>query len=187
MHRTSISYFTLCLLLAVASLLAGQSAAVDIDKVSESVEGYFRQKRPGWKHETAPPATPPGVQPSRDVAIHFWSSENCLTAEVRIDGASHGARPVPCRFKLAIDQSPSAAEARTRLSNFVLNEPSANATAIPAGDKGYIWRGNHVVFVKGKFTFWLDGGVDLRVGDFTINREFTERLAKDIADVVAAN
>jgi len=39
-----------------------------------------------------------------------------------------------------------------------------------------------VVFIKGKFTFWLSGGLDLRVGDFTNNSEFIMKLAKEIAE-----
>ena len=175
----------LCLLLAsAASPLVGQSLAPDLEKVSKGVENSFRQKRPEWRHETVPPATPPGSQPSPDVVIHFWSSEKCLTAEVIIDGVSSGTQPVSCRVKLAIDQSPSASAARARLSDFALHERSASPVAV--GDKGYFWRGTELVFVKGKFTFWLGGGLDLRVGDFTNNREFMEKLAKEIADAVPA-
>lgn len=175
----------MCFLLAsAASPLAGQSPATDLDKVSRSVENSFRQKRPEWKHKTVLPATPPGSQPSPDVVIHFWSSEKCLTAEVVIDGVSAGKHPVSCRIKLAIDQSESAAAARTRLNDFVLNEGSASSMSV--GDKGYVWRGSEVVFVRGKFTFWLGGEVQLRVGDFTNNREFMEKLAKEIADAVPA-
>jgi len=185
MCQKYIPTYILCLLLASASSpLAGQSLASDLDKVSKSVENYLRQMRPEWNHETVPPATPPGSQPSPDVVIHFWSSEKCLTAEVIIDGVSSGKHPVSCRVKLAIDQSSSASAARTRLSNFVLDERSASPISV--GDKGYIWRGSEVVFIKGKFTFWLGGGLNLRVGDFTNNREFMEKLAKEIADAVPA-
>jgi len=187
MRQTVVPYLILCLLLAsAASSLAGQSDADDLDKISERVESYIRQKKSGWKHETVLPPMPPGSQPSRDVVIHFWSSERCLTAELSLDGVSYGARPVPCRVKLAIDQSPSATEARTRLSDFVLRQPGVNSTPLSVGDKGYVWNGSDVVFIKGRFTFWLSGGVELRVGDFAINREFTEKLAKDIAEAVAA-
>lgn len=186
MRQKYIPAYLLCLLLASeASTLAGQSLARDLDKVSKSVENSFRQKRPEWKHETVPPATPPGSQPSPDVVIHFWSSEKCLTAEVIIDGVSSGKHPVSCRIKLAIDQSESAAAARTRLNNFVLDESSASSISL--GDKGYVWRGSEVVFVKGKFTFWLGGDVRLRVGDFTNSREFMKKLAKEIADAVPAS
>lgn len=185
MYQKYISACVLSFVFASASApLAGQSLAPDLDKVSKSVEHNFRQKRSEWKHETVPPAMPPGSQPSPDVVIHFWSSEKCLTAEVIIDEVSLGKHPVSCRVKLAIDQSPSAAAARERLSNFVLNERSASA--IPVGDKGYLWRGSDVVFIKGKFTFWLGGGLNLRVGDFTNSREFMEKLAKEIADAVPA-
>jgi len=186
MYQKFIPAYLLCLLLAsAASPLAGQSLSPDLDKVSKSVVESLRQKRPEWKHETVPAAMPPGSQPSPDVVIHFWSSEKCLTAEVIIDGVSSGKHPVSCRVKLAIDQSASASAARTRLSDFVLHERSASS--ITVGDKGYIWRGSEVVFVKGKFTFWLGGGLDLRVGDFTNNREFMEKLAKEIAEAVPAN
>jgi hypothetical protein len=174
-----------CVVLAsLSSSLAGQSLSADLDKVSKGVENHLRQKRPEWKHQTVPPATPPGSQPSPDVVIHFWSSEKCLTAEVVIDGVSSGKHPVSCHIKLAIDQSPSASAAYTRLSNFVLTERSASPISV--GDKGYIWRGSDVVFIKGKFTFWLSGDVSLRVGDFTNDREFLEKLAKEIADDVPA-
>ncbi|HEV7906415.1 MAG TPA: hypothetical protein VGO96_21435 [Pyrinomonadaceae bacterium] len=185
MSQKYIQAYLLCLLLAsAASPLAGQALAPDLDRVSKSVENSFRQKRPEWKHETVPPATPPGSQPSPDVVIHFWSSEKCLTAEVVIDGVSAGKHPVSCRVKLAIDQSASALAARTRLDEFVLNERSASPLSV--GDKGYIWRGSEVVFVKGKFTFWLVGDLQLRVGDFTNNREFMEKLAREIAEAVPA-
>jgi hypothetical protein len=72
-----------------------------------------------------------------------------------------------------------------RLSNFVLNERSASPVQV--GDKGYVWRGSEVVFIKGKFTFWLGGILELRVGDFTNSREFMEKLAKEIADAAPAN
>ncbi|MBA3711278.1 MAG: hypothetical protein H0W76_02380 [Pyrinomonadaceae bacterium] len=173
----------LCLFLAGAACpIAGQSVDPDLARVSQNVENYFRQQRPGWKHESVPPVTPPGSQPSPYVVIHFWSSEKCLIAEVTIDDVSSGKQPVSCRVKLAIDQSPSAAEARTRLGNFVLEQRGARPVSV--GDKGYAWGGSEVVFVKGKFTFWLGGGLDLRVGDFTNNGEFMGKLAKEIADAV---
>jgi hypothetical protein len=189
MRRTGFTHFILCLVLAgLASPHAGQSVAAtaDLEQVSGRVESYMREKRPGWKHERVSPATPPGGQPSRDVVVHFWSSEKCLTAGLSLDGVSYGTQPVPCTFKLAIDQTPSATEARTRLSDFVLNQRDADPKPCEAGDKCYVWNGSHVVFVKGRFTFWLSGGVDLRVGDFTVNRMFAEKLAKDIAGAVAA-
>ena len=185
MSPKHVPAFMLCLfLVGAASTLAGQSTAPELEKVSKSVEDSFRRKRPEWKHETVPPATPPGSQPSPDVVIHFWSSEKCLTAEVIIDGVTSGKHPVSCRIKLAIDQSASAAAARARLDDFVLHEQSASPISL--GDKGYRWRGTDVVFIKGKFTFWLGGGVNLRVGDFTNNREFMEKLAKEIADALPA-
>jgi hypothetical protein len=186
MNQTTVRQVILLLLLAsVASTPAGQSNVTDLDKLSERVESYVRQKRPGWKHETALPPIPPGGQPSGEVSIHFWSSENCLTAELKVGGVSYDAQPVPCSVKLAIDRSPSATEARTRLSTFVYDQRGAKPTPLVIGDKGYVWNGSHVVFVKGKYTFWISGVVDLRVGDFTINREFTETWAKDIAEAIA--
>jgi hypothetical protein len=185
MSQKFIPVYVLCLLLAsTASPLAGQSLSPDLDKISKSVENSFRQKRSEWKHETVPPAMPPGSQPSADVVIHFWSSEKCLTAEVVIDGVSAGKHPVPCRVKLAIDQSASPSAARTRLDDFVLHERSASSISV--GDKGYVWRGAEVVFIKGKFTFWLGGDLQLRVGDFTNNRELMEKLAQEIAEAVPA-
>ncbi|HEV2802564.1 MAG TPA: hypothetical protein VGW12_18980 [Pyrinomonadaceae bacterium] len=175
---------SLLLTTTASSRFNGQSLAPDLAKVSKNVEGYFNQKKPGWKHEIVPPATPPGSQPSPNVVIHFWSSEKCLVAEVIIDGVRSGEQPVPCRVKLAIDQSPSASAARERLGNFVLDEKSASP--ITVGDKGYVWRGSEVVFIKGKFTFWLGGNLELRVGGFTNNREFMERLAREIAEAAQA-
>lgn len=96
-------------------VLAAQTKALSLEQVSEQVEGYIQKSR-AWKHETALPPTPPGAQPSSDVSIHFWSSEKCLTASLRIERKSYGEQPVPCRFKLAIDQSSSAMSARTKLS-----------------------------------------------------------------------
>jgi hypothetical protein len=71
------------------------------------------------------------------------------------------------------------------LIQFARNEPSA--TPIAVGDKGYFWHGTDLIFIKGKFTFWLNGSLQLRVGDFTNNKEFTEKLAKEIADSVVLN
>lgn len=185
MLPTSLRCFVRCLLLVgIVAPAAGQAIPTDLDQVSKRVENYFSEKKAGWKHETAPPATPPGSTPSRDVVIHFWSSESCLTAELTLDGVSYGAKPVPCRIKLAIDQSPTATEARARLSNFARNQYGGNLMPVEMGDKGYVWNGSNIVFIKGRFTFWLDGGVDLRVGDFAINREFIERLAKEIEQSV---
>jgi len=183
MKQNRIPY-VLCLLLVCASPLAGQSLEPELEKVGKGVERYFQQKRPGWVHDSVPPAMPPGSRPSPTVAIHLWSSEKCLTAEVIIDGVNSGKQPVPCRVKLAIYQAPSASEAHTGLSNFVLGERSA--TPITVGDKGYVWHGSKLVFIKGKFTFWLSGGLDVRVGDFSYNGEFMEKLAKEIADAVPA-
>lgn len=151
----------------------------DLEKVSKAVEAYMQKNKPDWRHETALPPTPQGSPPSPAVAIHFWSSEKCATAELLIDGVNVGKHPVSCRIKVAIDQSTSASAARERLANFVREEPSASPVAV--GEKGYIWRGGDVVFVKGKFTFWCSGGLDLRVGDFTNNSEFVLKLAKEIA------
>jgi hypothetical protein len=185
MYRKLLTIHLSALLLSVTSSnAAGQSLRPDLEKVSRAVETYFEKNRLDWRHETALPPTPPGGQPSPDVAIHFWSSEKCVTAELVIDGVNVGKHPVSCRIKLAIDQSPSASDARARLTNFVRDERSASP--ISAGDKGYIWRGGDVVFVKGKFTFWLSGGLDLRVGDFTSNPDFMVKLAKEIADAAPA-
>jgi hypothetical protein len=177
----------LTLLLSGASTLLGQSTAPELEKISGRVESFMRQKKPAWKHETALPPTPPGMPPSPYVVIHFWSSENCYTAGLSIDGTDYGSQVVPCRVKLAIDQTPSLTETRTRLSDFVHNQRGASPTPLQIGDKGYLWNGSDVVFIKGKFTFWLSGVVDLRVGDFTINKEFTQKLAKDIAEALDAN
>jgi len=185
MCQKYILAYTLCLLLVPASsLLAEQSLAPDLDKISKSVENYFRQSRPDWEHKTVPPATPPGSQPSPNVVIHFWSSDKCLTAEVITDGVSSGERPVPCRVKLAIDQSPSAAAASARLADFAVEEQSASPVSV--GEQGYVWHGSDVVFVKGKFTFWVGVNLDRRAAGLTKNREFTEELAKEIADAVPA-
>lgn len=159
--------------------VAAQSNPVTLDQVSKQLEDYIQKSR-GWKHETALPPTPPGFPPSPDVSIHFWSSEKCLTATVHIDRRSYGEKPVPCRFKLAIDQSSSAMTARDRLSNFVRTSRDEMPTLFPIGDKGYKWRGS-IVFIKGRFTFWLNGTVDLNIGDFSIQSQFMESLAKDIA------
>jgi hypothetical protein len=166
-------------------VLATQAKALTLDQVSAQVEGYIQESR-GWNHETALPPTPPGAQPSRDVSIHFWSSEKCLTASLIIDRKSYGLQPVPCRVKLAIDQSSSAISARDRLGNFVMNEREHKPVPFPVGDKGYIWGGS-IVFIKGRFTFWLSGTVDLNIGDFSIQREFMEKLARDIAAAVTAS
>lgn len=184
MRQKYLQVCAVCLLLAsTCSPIAGQSLSPDLDKVSNSIEEYLRQKRPDWKHETIPPG-PVGTPPSSSVVVHLWSSEKCLTAEVIIDGENSGKHPVSCRIKLAIDRSESESAALTRLGIFIRSEPSANPISV--GDKGYIWRGSELVFVKGKFTFWLGGSLDLRVGDFTNYKEFMDKLANEIADAVPA-
>lgn len=169
-----------------SSVLATQTKTLTLDQVSQQVEGYIQESR-AWKHETALPPTPPGAQPSNDVSIHFWSSEKCLTASVLIERKSYGEQPVPCHVKLAIDQSSSAMSARTRLSQFVMNTREAKPVPFLAGDKGYVWGGSMIVFIKGRFTFWLSGTVDLSIGDFSIQREFMEKLARDIAAAVTVS
>lgn len=171
-------------LVGVPTSFAQRPVAPELEIVSKSVENYFRRKRPGWKLNNVPPATPPGSQASPDMVVHFWSSEKCFTAEVIIDGVRSGNYPVSCHFKLAISKGLSASDALARLNEFVLNE--ASATAVSVGDKGYIWRGTELVFVRGKFTFWFGGSVKLRVGDFTNNREFLEKLAREIADSITS-
>lgn len=166
-------------------ILAAQTKALSLAQISNQVEAYIQESR-AWKHETALPPTPPGAQPSPDVSIHFWSSEKCLTASLLIERKSYGAQPVPCRFKLAIDQSSSAMSARTRLSEFVMNTREAKPVPFAVGDKGYVWGGS-IVFIKGRFTFWLSGTVDLNIGDFSIQQEFMEKLARDIAAAVTAS
>lgn len=174
---------TICLIVVCSCVdLAGQLLRPDLEKVSKAVETYVQKRKPDWRHETALPPTPPGSQPSPDVAIHFWSSEKCVVAEVSIDGVNTGKHPVSCRIKLAIDQSTSPAAARQRLADFVREERSA--TVISIGDKAYVWSRGDIVFIKGKFTFWLSGGLDLRVGDFTNNAAYMEKWAREIADAV---
>ena len=174
---------TICLLVLAACVdVAAQSLRPELEKVSRAVEAYVQTHKPDWRHETSLPPAPPGSQPSPDVAIHFWSSERCVVAELIIDGVNTGKHPVSCRIKLAIDQSESPSAARERLAKFVREERSA--TVISVGDKAYVWNRGDIVFIKDKFTFWLGGGLDLRVGDFTNNAEFMEKLAKQIADAV---
>jgi hypothetical protein len=163
---------------------SGQSLSPELDTVTKSIENYFRQKRPDWKHESVPPG-PLGTPFSPTIVVYFWWSDKCLTAEVLIDGKSSGRQAVPCRFKLAITQSQSGSDTLAHLIQFVRDEPSASPVAV--GDKGYFWRGTDLVFIKGKFTFWLNGSLQLRVGDFTNNKEFIEKLAKEIADSVVLN
>ena len=176
---------TICLLAVACCFdLAGQALRPELEKVSRAVEAYVQKHKPDWSHKTSLPPTPPGSQPSPDVAIHFWSSEKCAVAELVIDGVNTGKHPVSCRIKLAIDQSKSPFAARERLANFVREERSA--TVLSIGDKAYVWNRGDIVFIKDKFTFWLSGGLDLRVGDFTNNAAFMEKLAKQIADAVPA-
>ena len=162
--------------------LTAQTKVVSLEQVSEQVKQYVQESR-GWKHETALPPIPPGGQPSPDVSIHFWSSEKCASASLSVERRSYGELPVPCRIKLAIDQTSSAMAARDRLSQFVRNTYEAKPTPFSVGDKGYVWGGG-IVFIKGRFTFWLTGTVDLNIGDFSIQREFMETLARDIAGAV---
>ena len=121
-----------------------------------------------------------------DVIIHFWSWEKCLLADVRINGRDYGTKPVPCRIKLAITQAPSAIDAETRLRDSAFNSMDGDFVPIDVGDKAYLWQGSIVIFIKGRFTFTLSGGADLKVGDFSISREFIEKLAQDISTSVTA-
>lgn len=176
----------LCLLLGHAYTVAAQSSSVTLNEISQQVQNYIQKTRK-WKHWLADPPTPPGSKPSPDVSINFWSSEQCLTVDLRVDGKALGTHPVPCRIKLAIDQSPSEIAARNRLSEFFTSSRESNPTPLAIGDKAYLWNGSHIVFLKGRFTFWLSGSVDLRVGDLLINRDFMEKLARDIATAANAN
>lgn len=181
MHRKLLTICLMPLLLSVTIAHGGQQVLwPDLERVSKAVETYLQKNKPDWRHETALPPTPPGRPPSPSVVIHFWTSEKCVTAELIIDGVNVGKHPVSCHIKLAIDQSDSAFAARERLARFASEEPGASAISV--GEKGYTWRGGDVVFIKGKFTFWLSGGLDLRVGDFTNNSEFILKLAKEIAN-----
>ena len=184
-HKCISQLILVIVILSHTCTLAAQSTTVSLNQISEQVQNYMQKSR-GWKHETADPPTPPGMKPSTDVSIHFWSSEKCLTAELRVGGKSYGTQPVPSRIKLAVDQSSSAIAARTRLSEFVMNDRKGKPGLFPVGDKGYVWRGSNVVFIKGRFTFWLSGGADLRVGDFSISQEFIQKLAQDIAAAIDA-
>ena len=173
------------MLLGHVYTVAAQSSSVTLNDLSEQVRNYIQKTR-DWKHSVADPPTPPGSKPSTDVSINFWTSEHCLTVELQVDGKDLGTQPVPCRIKLAIDQSRSEIDARNRLSEFLTSVRDTNPTSLPIGDKGYVWNGSHIVFLSGRFTFWLSGTVDLRVGDLVINREFMEKLARDIATAVNA-
>ena len=129
---------TICLIVVSSCVdLAGQSLRPDLERVSKAVQTYIQKHKPNWSHETALPPPPPGSQPSPDVAIHFWSAEKCVVAELIIDGVNTGKHPVSCHIKLAIDQSTSPSAARKRLADFVLEERSA--TVISIGDKAYVW------------------------------------------------
>jgi hypothetical protein len=179
------------LLIGAASRLAAQTApaqtlAPELAQMSGRVESYIREKKPGWKHETTPPPTPPGYKPSPNVVVHFWSSDKCMTAELKVDGANYGARPVPCMIHLAIYQAASAAEALRSLDDSITHDRGERFEPFAVGDKGYLRNGNAVVFVKGRFTFWLDGRVELSVGRFSIDCDFIERMAKDISDSVGS-
>ena len=180
------TFLSICLLVMMAATtypIAGQSLSPDLDQVTKNIEGYFRQKRPDWKYETVPPG-PLGTPPSPKVVVYFWSSEKCVTAEVFIDDESTGRQPVACRVKLAITESESPLIVQNNLSRFVMTERSA--TPVQVGDKGYLWHGTELVFIKDKFTFWL-GGLDLRIGNSANNDVFLKKLAKEIADAVSVN
>src|SRR5258705_3317968 len=118
MYRKLLTIHLPVLLLCVTSSTGAAQSLPEPEKVSKAVETYIQQNRADWRHETALPPTPPGGQPSPDVAIHFWSSEKCVTAELLIDGVNVGKHPVSCRIKLAIDQSASATAVRVRLADF---------------------------------------------------------------------
>ncbi len=188
MRQTVFRGSILCLLLAICpNKLAGYASEVDLAQVSRRVEDHIRQTRKEWKHELVPPLTPPGYPLSDTVVIHKWTSERCGTVALRLDGKSYGEQPVPCVLSLIIDQSSSATVAIDRLSRFVNKRGRVTdlgrATPIPIGDKGYVQDGQ-IVFVKGRFMFYVRASADLRVGEFSISRDFEEKMAKEIAEVV---
>ena len=86
-------------------------AAIKGDKSQQrfSAEQYIQKTR-AWKHTIAEPPTPLGSRPSPNVSIHFWSSEKCFNAELRVEGKSYGTQAVPCHVKLVIYQHSSEGE-----------------------------------------------------------------------------
>jgi len=179
-----IGCLSVLILLVGLSNSAAQTQVLrpDLQKVGTAVETYFQKTKPDWRHESVLPATPPGGQPSPYVAIHFWAVEKCEIAERSVADAKTDKPPVSCRIKLAIYESDSASAALEGLTNFASKQRTA--TALLVGDKGYVWRGENIVFIKDKFTFWLS--VDLRGRDHTKNMDLMKSLAKQIGDVVAA-
>jgi hypothetical protein len=69
-----------------------------------------------------------------------------------------------------IDESASATVADSRLSSFIHKQ--SGLSPISLGDRGYIFERTQIVFIKGKFMFYVRGGVDLAIGEFSINKDF---------------
>lgn len=166
--------------------LAAQTPTTELQQIVERVEAHMLRSRPTWKHETVPPPLPPGAPPSRDISIHFWSSDSCMQAEMKIDGVNYGVRPIPCRIKLTILEKPSVTELRESVREFLRSKSGADPKEVPIGEMGYLWSASDLVFTKGRYSFWINGVVTLRVGGFRIDREFTEGLAKEFAEAVGA-
>lgn len=174
--------------------VCGQApAASDLDRVGERLVSFFKHWRPGWAHSTVEPAAAPGQQPSRNVAIHFWRSDNCLTVDAVVDGARRPELPVSCMVKVAAYQFPTAEAAREHLKGFVdiersMRKPGA-LRPLALGDEGYGWGRSNVVFRKGRFSYWLSGSVGNSYGhdQHELEKQATESFAADVARAVPAS
>ena len=174
--------------------VCGQApAASDLDRVGERLVSFFKQWRPGWEHGTVEPVAAPGQQPSRDVAIHFWRSDNCLIVDAVVEGARRPELPVYCTVKVAAYQFPTAEAAREHLKGFVESERQKKTPGalrpLALGDEGYGWKRSNVVFRKGRFSYWLSSSVGNSYGhdEFELQKQATESFAADAARALPAN
>lgn len=188
----------LALLLLACLPTCAQTLAQELDpalaELSEQLVSHLHEQRPEWMHDAVPPATPPGSKPSSTVAIHFWRSSKCLTAE-HDSAAGPRTVPVACNVKVAIYLFPTPADGRNYLKDIIgrerLSGPRPDALAV--GDEGYVWGGNRVIFIKGRFLFWVDTNVqdnipaDARLSLDAPSLNITKAFAKDVAAAVPSS
>ncbi|HEX8071933.1 MAG TPA: hypothetical protein VF546_18440 [Pyrinomonadaceae bacterium] len=181
----------LALLLAVCLPTCAQTPAQELDPelagLGEQLVSRLRELRPDWTHDAVPPATPPGDKPSSTVAIHFWRSHKCLTAERDNKGTPEDV-PLACVVKVAVYLFDTREQNHKFLDDFIGRERlrGPKPTSIAAGDEGYVWGRGNVIFVKGRFMFWLDIGVQDDVPGARLKSEATgqdvlQEFAKEIA------
>ena len=102
--------------------------------------------------------------------------------------ASGGARPYMRAARIPLDEA-TATALEGRAANPMAGAwtfcflVSACTSVLALND---IFEREQIVFIKGRYTFYVRGGVDLTIGEFSINKDFRKKMAKEIADLVSA-